>query len=78
MCRLNKADKGRFYTVVSVPDVSMLQALGIRKNDVIYKKHSYLFGGPTLLEIDAREVAIGNQIAALIDVEEREFIGQLS
>ncbi len=78
MSLLNKAPKGKYYTIVSVPNISLLKSLGVRENDTIYKKQSYFFGGPTLLEIDSREIAIGNQIASLIQVEECEIFEQVS
>ncbi|NLP31257.1 MAG: ferrous iron transport protein A [Clostridiales bacterium] len=70
---INKAKKGNYYKIVSVPNNSMLMSLGVRENDVVYKKDSLFFGGPTLLEIDSREIAIADCIASKIQVEESDI-----
>ncbi|SHE74208.1 FeoA family protein [Alkalibacter saccharofermentans] len=69
---LNKVEKGKYYKIKSVPDMDILKSLGVRENDTVFKKHTYIWGGPTLLEIDSREIAISNAIASSISVEESE------
>lgn len=56
--------------VKSVPNAVLLEQLGVFEGAVITKKQSYKFGGPCLIEVYSREVAIGKEIAVCIEVEE--------
>lgn len=47
-----------------------LRCLGIMPGDVAQVKRSAPFGGPILLEIAGREIALGRRIARRIEVEE--------
>ncbi|HHW06809.1 MAG TPA: ferrous iron transport protein A [Clostridia bacterium] len=64
------APNNKNYVVRDVPNISLLKSLGIRKNSQVYKKRTYRLGGPVLLVVDAREIALGKDIAEQIIVEE--------
>lgn len=69
MTTLYAVENEKKYKITSVPDVSLLQMLGVFEGSVVSKKNTYGFGGPVLLVIDAREVAIGKNYAQKILVE---------
>lgn len=54
------------YVVTSVPNNHLLQTLGVFVGSTITKKFTYSNGGPVLVTIDGREVAIGKDIAVEI------------
>lgn len=64
------------YLVKSVPDISLLHTLGIYEGSKITKKLSYGGGGPVLLVIDGREVAIGKAIGKEIIVTSELEVSQ--
>jgi len=67
---LYKAKMNTVFQVESVPDVGLLQNLGLRKGTKISIEHRYAFGGPVLLNIeDTFSVAVGKDIATQITVE---------
>ena len=47
-----------------------LRSLGIMPGDVVQVKRLAPFGGPILVEMDGREIALGRGIAKRIEVEE--------
>lgn len=58
------------YEVKEVPEIDLLKSLGVFDGAIITKKTTYNMGGPVLILIDSREVAIGKDTAILINVEE--------
>ena len=66
---LYMAQKNTAFHVTSVPDVSLLRNLGLRKGTKVSIEHRYALGGPVLLNIeDAFSVEIGKDIATQITV----------
>lgn len=60
----------RDYTISSVPDVKILNSLGIFPGSTVRKKKKYGLGGPVLINLATRELALGKDIATAILVEE--------
>ena len=58
------------YKVEFVPDIGLLNSLGIRRDVVIRVKNKYDLGGPVLLQIDTGVVALGKDIAVQIMLQE--------
>ncbi len=58
------------YLVTELPEIDLLNSLGVFEGAVINKVSTYKMGGPVLILIDSREVAIGKDTAILIKVEE--------
>lgn len=56
------------YTIEDKVDLNLLNTLGIYKGATILKKRNYRFGGPVLVEVDGRDLAIGKKIAKSIQV----------
>ncbi|MCL2438469.1 MAG: ferrous iron transport protein A [Coriobacteriia bacterium] len=68
---LYKVPVRREYTVVSVPEIGLLQGLGIRSGTRVALQDRYAFGGPALLSIeDTYTVALGKDVASQIAVQE--------
>lgn len=67
--KLYTADNNHIYTVKSAPDLALLNTLGVFEGSKIMKKATYSLGGPVLIDIDGREVAIGKDLAVVIEVE---------
>jgi len=67
---LYNAKRGFAYKVETVPDIGLLNSLGVRSNAVIRIKNKYSMGGPVLLQIDTCSVALGKDIALQIMVQE--------
>ncbi|NLW17777.1 MAG: ferrous iron transport protein A [Firmicutes bacterium] len=61
---------GKQYTVEEVPATALLSCLGICPKSVVRKKYCYRMGGPVLLQVGSREVAVGKDIASQIIVRE--------
>lgn len=57
------------YRVIHTPDVAIIHTLGVYVGGVLRKTSTYKFGGPALVEINGRSIAIGKDIAKLIQVE---------
>ena len=67
---LYKAGQNIPLKVSSVPDVGLLQNLGLRIGTKVAVMHRYALGGPVLLEVeDSFSVALGKDIAAEVTVE---------
>lgn len=67
---LYKAQKRVPLQVASVPDVGLLQSLGLRVGSKVAVQHRYALGGPVLLDIeDSFYVALGKDIATQITVK---------
>ncbi len=67
---LYRADEGKQYAIKQVPPAALLSCLGICPDSIVQKKYRYRFGGPVLLQVGSREVAVGKDIASHILVEE--------
>jgi len=60
----------RSYTVADVPDVKVLNSLGFYPGTVVHKKKRYGWGGPVLVSLATREIALGKDLASAILVKE--------
>ena len=70
---LYDAKKSGLFTVLSVPDIGLLENLGVREGARISLQNRYALGGPVLLRVeDAYSVALGKDIAKQITVREVE------
>ncbi len=58
-----QADSGCEYVVAEIPDNSLLTSLGIYVNSIVKKNYRYKFGGPVVLRVSSRDVAIGKDVA---------------
>lgn len=58
------------YLIIKAPDLPLLSSLGIYEGSVVEKCNTYKHGGPVLLMIEKREVAVGRDIAMQIEVED--------
>jgi len=68
---LYQAKKNGVFQVISIPDVSLLENLGLRQGTQIMIQSRYSLGGPVLLRVEnAFTVAIGKDIATQIEVKE--------
>ena len=68
---LYEAKKNSCFQVKSMPDIGLLENIGLRVGSVITIQNRYALGGPVLLRIeDAFAVALGKDIAAQITVRE--------
>ncbi|MCL2201849.1 MAG: ferrous iron transport protein A [Oscillospiraceae bacterium] len=68
---LYSAEKNNVFTVVSVPNIGLLENLGIRLGTTISLQNRYAFGGPVVLRVeDAYSVALGKDVASQITVKE--------
>lgn len=67
---LYTAENEKLYVVVEVPEYDLIKTLGVFEGSTITKKITYKLGGPVLLDVDGREVAIGKDFAELIKVSE--------
>jgi len=71
MINLYDAKKKGLFTVVGVPEVGLLQNLGLRVGTTVAVKNRYTLGGPVLLRVeDAFCVALGKDIATRVMVKE--------
>ena len=62
------------FFVVSAPEITLLENLGIRQGMQVCIQNRYGFGGPVLLLVDdAYTVALGKDIAMLIFVVENQI-----
>ncbi len=67
---LYEVEKDKNYKILNCPEVSVLNSLGVFNGSNVFKKETYKMGGPVLVLVDLREVAIGKDIAVEIEVEE--------
>ena len=68
---LYEAKKGVNFSVTTVPNIGLLNSLGLRVGTQLSIKNRYPLGGPLLLNIeDAFSIAIGKDIATQIAVKE--------
>ena len=68
---LYQSKKNRIYKVISVPDIELLENLGLRNDSMITVKARYALGGPVYLRVeDAFNIALGKDVATQITVRE--------
>lgn len=68
---LYKAKKMGTFQVVSVPELGLLENLGLRAGTQITLQNRYIWGGPVLLRVEgAYSIALGKDIAKQITVQE--------
>ena len=68
---LYKANKNSDFQVVSVPEIGLLENLGVRTGTQITLRNRYALGGPVLLRVEgAYSIALGKDIAKQITVRE--------
>ncbi|WP_409967616.1 FeoA family protein [Bengtsoniella intestinalis] len=69
MASLYHAPSGSRYRILSLPSSPLLQSLGVFQGAIITKRSTYKLGGPVLLDIQSREIAIGKDLALQVAVE---------
>lgn len=69
MSSLYGAECSKNYRISKMPQIPLLESLGVYQGGVVGKIATYPFGGPVLLLIDHREVAVGKKVAKQIQVE---------
>jgi len=68
---LYEARKNGTFQVASVPNIGLLESLGVRAGVQVTVQNRYALGGPVLLRVeDAYSVALGKEIATQIAVRE--------
>ena len=68
---LYEAKKHNVFQVASVPNVGLLQSMGLRVGTKVAVQNRYALGGPVLLKVESTySVAIGKDIATQIAVKE--------
>jgi len=66
---LYEAKKKGMFQVTSVPDIGLLEHLGLRVGTQIAVQNRYALGGPVLLRVEgAYSIALGKDIAKQIGV----------
>lgn len=60
------------YKITEMPEIPLLHTLGVFTGGIVKKMNTYALGGPVLLLIDRREVAVGKEFALKIMVEEEK------
>ncbi|MFI3201020.1 MAG: FeoA family protein [Eubacteriales bacterium] len=69
MNTLYTSDNEQTYMVTATPNLPILYSLGIFEGSFLTKKNTYKGGGPALVLVESREVAVGKDIALHIQVE---------
>ncbi len=72
MDNLYQAENGKHYYIEALGDNKLLHSLGIYQGALVKKVITYALGGPVLLMVDQREVAVGKAYALAISVREKE------
>lgn len=68
---LYNAKKNTALQILSLPDISLLNNLGLNKNRQVTVQTRYAFGGPVLLRVQNDfSIAIGKDVAEQIAVKE--------
>ena len=60
----------KIYIIESVPNATLLSALGVFPESKVRKEYTYSFGGPVLVTVGDRRVSIGKKLAMKIQVRE--------
>ena len=72
---LYEAKKSSSFQVVSVPQIQLLENMGLRNGTQITIQNRYALGGPVLLRVEgAYDLALGKDIAQQIAVREADVI----
>ena len=66
---LEKIGEEESVVILSLPEHSLLPPLGLREGKRVKVKTRQPFGGPLIVEIDSRRVAVSKKIAGEIKVE---------
>ncbi|MCL2355720.1 MAG: ferrous iron transport protein A [Defluviitaleaceae bacterium] len=67
---LYAAGKSGAFRITSVPKISLLEGMGLRRGTNVTVQNRYIFGGPVLLRVEgAYSVAVGKDVAMQIGVE---------
>ena len=72
MKNLYSAKEKVTYTIGEIPEFNLLKTLGIFQGSKIFKKRTYKLGGPVMITVNERDVAIGKDIALQIQLKELE------
>ncbi|MCL2217459.1 MAG: ferrous iron transport protein A [Defluviitaleaceae bacterium] len=65
------ADKKSRFQVTSVPNIGLLESMGLRSGTHVTIQNRYALGGPVILRVeDAYDLALGKDIALQIGVEQ--------
>ena len=68
---LYEADRQGKFQVASIPNIPMLENMGLRPGTQITIQNRYALGGPVLLRVEeAYDLALGKDIARQIAVKE--------
>jgi hypothetical protein len=68
------ARKKSEYIITEIPEIPLLNSLGIRSGTRIKLLNRYVLGGPVLLRVEgAYTVALGKDIAGLITVSQVSY-----
>ena len=68
---LYEAKKNCVFQLASIPDIALLENIGLRVGTQVAVQNRYALGGPVLLRVDgAYSVAVGKDIATQITVRE--------
>ena len=68
---LYEAQSTASLKVTSVPDIGLLESMGLRPGTTVRVENRYVLGGPVLLRVeDTYSIAIGKDIATQIAVSE--------
>jgi len=68
---LYEARKDGSFRVASVPEIGLLESLGLRAGVLVTVRNRYALGGPVLLRVEgAYFVALGKDVARQIAVRE--------
>ena len=71
MINLYQARKNGIFQVISAPDISLLENLGLRHGTQVLVQSRYSLGGPVLLRVEnAFTIAVGKDIAIQILIKE--------
>jgi ferrous iron transport protein A len=65
---LSSLAQGGRARVIDIPEHPLLYALGLRPGKVVESQGCQLFGGPLMIKVGDRKVAIGKKIANEITV----------
>ena len=65
-----EAPINKVYQIEVVPSTALLPCLGIYPKSVVTKTYRYRWGGPIMVKVGQREVAIGKDVANRILVKE--------
>lgn len=71
MGNLYQAENGKQYQIDELTDNKLLHSLGIYQGAYVEKINTFAMGGPVLLMVDQREVAVGKTYALTITVTEK-------